>query len=104
MNQNTAKQPGIVRRLDDLGRIVIPKEIRRRFGLSEGMALEMSVTDDGILLKPYFPYDDIRLMVSSLTNLVCDNKDLMDEDLATRILNCAKDIEKTLRQAKQRPN
>ena len=42
---------GIVRHLDDLGRIVIPIEIRKRFGLSEKDPLEISVMDDTILLS-----------------------------------------------------
>jgi len=44
---------GIVRRLDELGRIVIPKEIRRNLNLREGDALEMYVDGDGLVLKPY---------------------------------------------------
>lgn len=45
---------GIVRRLDDLGRIVIPKEIRRNLGIKENDPLEIYVTNDGeIILKPH---------------------------------------------------
>lgn len=44
---------GIIRRIDDLGRIVIPKEIRRKFKINEGAPLEICIIDDGILLKPY---------------------------------------------------
>lgn len=71
---------GIVRRLDDLGRVVIPREIRRLYGLSEGMALEMTVTDNGILLKPYFPSEDLRLGIRALENLIAANKDLLPDD------------------------
>ena len=45
---------GIVRRLDDLGRIAIPKEIRRSLGIKEGDPLEIFTTKDGeIIFKPY---------------------------------------------------
>ena len=44
---------GIVRRIDDLGRIVIPKEIRRRLMIREGDPLELIPISDGILVKPY---------------------------------------------------
>lgn len=44
---------GIVRRIDDLGRIVIPREIRRDMGIEEGDPLEMVKTDQGILVRPY---------------------------------------------------
>lgn len=46
---------GIVRRVDELGRIVIPKELRRVFGIDEGDALEIFTTDNNIILKKYQP-------------------------------------------------
>jgi transcriptional pleiotropic regulator of transition state genes len=42
---------GIVRRIDELGRIVIPIEIRKRFGLTEKDPLEISVRQDTIVLS-----------------------------------------------------
>jgi transcriptional pleiotropic regulator of transition state genes len=42
---------GIVRHIDELGRIVIPIEIRKRFGLGEKDPLEISVQDETILLS-----------------------------------------------------
>jgi AbrB family transcriptional regulator, transcriptional pleiotropic regulator of transition state genes len=42
---------GIVRHIDELGRIVIPSEIRRRFGLGEKDAIEISVRGETILLS-----------------------------------------------------
>jgi len=49
------KATGIVRRLDDLGRIVLPKEIRRSLNVSEGDAMEIWVDDEhkGIFLCKY---------------------------------------------------
>lgn len=45
---------GIVRRIDDLGRIVIPKEIRHSLRLEEGAPFEIYTTPDNeIILKPY---------------------------------------------------
>lgn len=44
---------GIVRRVDDLGRVVIPKEIRRRFGIRENTPLEIFLTEDGIMFRRY---------------------------------------------------
>ncbi len=47
---------GIVRRIDDLGRVVIPKEIRRNFGIKEGDPLEIYTDRDGaIIFKKYAP-------------------------------------------------
>ncbi len=44
-------QTGIVRHIDELGRIVIPSDIRKRFGLVEKDAVEISVRGDAILLS-----------------------------------------------------
>lgn len=54
---------GIIRRIDDLGRIVIPKEIRRNMGIREGDPLELWTDRDGsVIFKKYDvsnPYDQI---------------------------------------------
>lgn len=42
---------GIIRRVDDLGRIVLPKEVRRKVGISEGTPMEIFTSDEGIVLK-----------------------------------------------------
>ena len=49
------KTKGIVRRLDDLGRIVLPIEMRRSFDLAEHDRVEISAQDDTIILKKYEP-------------------------------------------------
>lgn len=49
------KVTGIVRRIDDLGRVVIPKEIRRTMNIREGDPLEFFVSDRTIILKKYQP-------------------------------------------------
>ena len=51
------KTYGIVRKVDELGRIVIPKEIREQFGISERNALEIFIdeTEPALLLKKYSP-------------------------------------------------
>ena len=51
--KTTATVTGIIRRFDDLGRIVIPKEIRRKFKINAGEPVEIYITEEGILLKPY---------------------------------------------------
>lgn len=48
------KATGIVRRIDDLGRVVVPKEIRRSLGIKEGDPIELYLDEEGgIVLKPY---------------------------------------------------
>ena len=47
------KATGIVRRIDELGRIVIPKEIRRVLRIREGDPIEIFTEEDGVVLKKY---------------------------------------------------
>ena len=49
------KTTGIVRRIDDLGRVVIPKEIRRSLGIREDAPLEIFLHEDCICFKKYIP-------------------------------------------------
>ena len=49
------KSTGIVRKVDELGRVVIPIELRRTLGINEKDALEIYVDDDRIVLKKYKP-------------------------------------------------
>ena len=54
------KATGIVRRIDDLGRIVVPKEIRRTLRIREGDALEIFTDREGeIILKKYSPLGEM---------------------------------------------
>lgn len=49
------KATGIVRKVDELGRIVLPKELRTTFEIKEKDALEIYVEGDSIILKKYNP-------------------------------------------------
>ena len=49
------KATGIIRRIDDLGRVVIPKEVRRTLRVREGDPLEIYLENDGIIFKKYSP-------------------------------------------------
>ena len=54
------KATGIVRRIDDLGRVVIPKEIRRTLRIREGDPLEIFTASDGeVIFKKYSPMGEI---------------------------------------------
>ena len=49
------KSTGIVRKVDELGRIVLPVELRRTLNIAERDALEIYVDDDRIILRKYEP-------------------------------------------------
>ena len=54
------KATGIVRRIDDLGRVVVPKEIRRTLRIREGDPLEIFTEKDGsIVLRKYSPIGEL---------------------------------------------
>ncbi|ERI05022.1 AbrB/MazE/SpoVT family DNA-binding domain-containing protein [Aneurinibacillus aneurinilyticus] len=49
------KATGVVRKVDELGRVVIPIELRRNLGIAEKDGLEIFVDDEKIILKRYAP-------------------------------------------------
>lgn len=64
------KATGIVRRVDDLGRIVIPKEIRRTLKIREGDPLEIyTEKDGGVIFRKYSPMGDLQDFAAQ----ICDS-------------------------------
>ena len=64
------KATGIVRRIDDLGRVVIPKEIRRTMRIREGDPLEIFTDKDGeLIFKKYSPIGEL----SDFAAQICDS-------------------------------
>lgn len=64
------KKPiGIVRKLDSLGRVVIPKEIRREFHWEENQPMEMFVDNSGLYLKAYRVDDERKEVLEQLEDL-----------------------------------
>lgn len=60
------KETGIVRRIDELGRVVIPKELRKTLRLSQGEQVEIYTADDALVLRKYSELDDRREQVSRM--------------------------------------
>ena len=52
---NTTKKYGFIRRIDELGRIVLPSDLRRDLRIQEGDPLEIARTDDGFYIQKYQP-------------------------------------------------
>ncbi|MEA4883783.1 MAG: stage V sporulation T C-terminal domain-containing protein [Clostridia bacterium] len=68
------KATGIVRRIDDLGRVVIPKEIRRTLRIREGDPLEIFTDRDGeVILKKYSPMTDLSFFAQEYTDSLNDS-------------------------------
>lgn len=101
------KATGIVRRIDDLGRVVIPKEIRRTMRIREGDPLEIYTDREGeVIFKKYSPigelasfsaqYAETLHKVGSLAVVICDRdaviacagipkKDYIDKTLSSEM-------------------
>ena len=89
------KATGIVRRIDDLGRVVIPKELRRTMRLREGAPLEIFTEKDGeLIFKKYSPIGELSdfaadlceslRKVSEKTAAVCDRDGVIAASGAAR--------------------
>jgi len=79
------KATGIVRRIDDLGRVVIPKEIRRTLRIREGDPLEIFVDRDGeVILKKYSP-------ISELGDFAKEYGEALFDSLGNPVLICDRD-------------
>ena len=66
------KATGIVRRMDELGRVVIPKEIRRTLRIREGDPLEIFTDRDELMLKKYSPIATIEKFSESAAKSLAD--------------------------------
>ena len=60
---------GIIRRIDELGRIVIPKEIRKKLRIDNGESLEILIEDDNIILKKYSPVESLNDVVNKYVDI-----------------------------------
>lgn len=80
---------GIVRRIDDLGRVVIPKEIRRTMKIREGDPLIISTTENGVLFEKYDVNADIT---DSLKQVIDNYEDDLTKDEIESIRKVIKSI------------
>lgn len=81
------KSTGIIRRIDDLGRIVIPKEIRRTLRLREGDPMEIFTQNGGVLFQKYSPLGELGNFAQNFADslfettgylaLICDRDDVI---------------------------
>lgn len=82
------KSTGIVRKVDELGRVVIPIELRRTLGIAEKDALEIYVDNDQIVLKKYKPNMTCQVTgeVSDDNFKLADGKLILSPEGAQRVL------------------
>jgi AbrB family looped-hinge helix DNA binding protein len=90
------KATGMVRKIDNLGRIVIPKEILRTLGIKNRDSLEIYVGDVGqIILKKYNPTPQALEQIAILDGLIIDDANYSSE-VSERVTNLLKEFKQLL--------
>lgn len=90
------KATGIVRRIDELGRIVIPKEIRRSLRIREGAPLEVYIERSGeVILKKYSPVAELRELAQGYVDSLFESTGrralIVDNDVVVAVAGLPKD-------------
>lgn len=93
------KATGIVRRVDDLGRVVIPKEIRRSLLIHEGSPLEIFVEDSSVVFRKYNYVTSVKEALDTLREQVQETEDLKHR---ADILNMLSELEAMLKKEQAR--
>ena len=77
------KSTGVFRRIDNMGRIVIPKEIRKNLKIKDGESLEIFINDDSVVLKKYSYMCDLHDIAQNCSDSFYDviSKDILITDL-----------------------
>jgi len=89
------KATGVVRRIDDLGRVVIPKEIRRTLRIREGDPLEIFTDKEGeVILKKYSPIGELSEFASGYAETLAKTTGhiscITDKDTVIAVANASK--------------
>ena len=91
------KATGIVRRVDDLGRIVIPKEIRRNLGIHEGDPLEIFIHEDCFCFRKYTT-DKLEKVFDAFKELADFAEDEGGLRMRTRVSKLQAEVEERLKE------
>lgn len=89
------KATGIVRYIDDLGRVTIPKEVRRRYKFETGNAVEFFVEDDKIIIKKYLPQTEMTKKVGEIIGDMLNSFDPLNP-MQVRALENLKELQELI--------
>lgn len=70
------KETGVIRRLDELGRVVIPKEIRKRLKIKNGDMVDIYTNDEHIILQKYHPLNQDILPIRAMLEAIKEQYNL----------------------------
>ena len=93
------KTTGIIRRVDDLGRIVIPKEIRRRLRVTENTPMELFVEDNKIIFQKYIPTPSVKESADDLRKIFYEMEEFFDSETASKIEEHIKALTEILKES-----
>lgn len=95
------KATGIVRRVDDLGRIVIPKEIRRKLRITEGAPMELFTEDNKVIFQKYIPAPDFKQSVDDLRKVFYETEEFFSAGTANKIEEHIKALTEILKESEE---
>ncbi len=78
------KNIGIIRRIDDLGRVVVPKEIRRTLGIRKGDPLEVYIDRDMVCYKKYNAEGELAGLLDKVYLLLEEKNELSEDEIELR--------------------
>lgn len=89
------KTTGVIRRIDELGRIVIPKEIRKNLRIKDGENIEILIDNDNVVLKKFSELDKVsevsQILVEVMNLFLKKNVIIADNDVFTYVAGNIKD-------------
>ena len=92
------KATGIVRNVDDLGRVVLPKEIRRTMKINTGDPIEFFVDGDNLIIHKYDTDGDMLQMLENVERSIQLNDNLLSGRKMTRLLAKVKEMKAIVRE------
>ena len=90
------KTTGIIRKMDDLGRVVIPREIRQILGLKENTPFEIFLDKDRVIFKKYDAADSLTDRIRTIEVEFDHIKDDIDTDKALEISKYIDELKKSV--------
>lgn len=92
------KATGVVRRIDDLGRLCLPKEIRRTLHIAPGDPIEFFVDDNSIILHRYDSYGDMQQLLDNMEHKIRLSDTLIPGKQLNKLLDKLKEMRAILRE------
>lgn len=95
--QEKEETSGVIRRVDELGRIVLPKEIRNVLGISEGTPMDIYMSNGRVILKRYCAEDALSSLVGIFAELLEERSEDLEKGKVEDIRQHVRDIQKLLK-------